>query len=319
MPKPFLVVVLLATVAATGCSDTGTTPPVRSERAADTTTSTSMPTLVAPTPWEPSPNEIEVELKTAAATTIEALLTYESGGGNVAAAAQRLAAAPADPAIAEKSAPLLNAAASGAAEVLYPQMGGFTGSAASVMAVTRVRTLADGNLRSATRTLDVRLVKQDNTWKAVDLASLGGDPVPRAAALSVVAQAVLDHDRIELPDSARWDIEAGKVDDTVLEILRMLGDDHDVEVAVLSSGHPIEVFGTPHTSNHIPGRAVDIWALDGLIVEQRGATSPLPGLLRKLLERGVTELGAPIDVDGRGGANFTNLVHQDHLHIGYDG
>lgn len=319
MRKLPAVVALTAALAltATACQDGASPAPDKQLRVA-TSTSTTIAPFPPPVAWNPSPNEVEPQLKQAAADTLTALLTYDSGGGIVDAARARLAGAPADASVADKVVSLLDPDARAAADVIYPQMGGLAGNRASAMVVTRLRwDRAEGG-RSEVRTIDVRLVRRGGAWRVEDIASLGGDPVPVPDALPEPARRVLEHPRIELPDSARWDIAAGRVTDAVLVTLATIGDAHDVKVAVLSSGHPIEVFGSAHTSNHIPGRAVDIWWLDGLVVDQRAATGPLRALLERLLAGGVTELGAPFDVDGARGANFANLVHQDHLHVGYD-
>ena len=200
----------------------------------------------------------------------------------------------------------------------YPQMAGLAGERAAVMVVTRLRWRQGGAESAEVRTIDVRLARSASTWRVVDIASLGGDPVEVPAQVSPAARRVLDHSRIELPDSAVWDIAAGRISEKVLTTLADLADAHDVKVAVLSSGHPVNVFGLNRTSNHIRGRAVDVWYLDGPVVERRDPAGPLRPVLQDLLARGVTELGAPFDVDAGAGANFANLVHQDHLHIGYD-
>jgi len=312
-----LLLPVVAALIVPACTDGRATMPDQDRAIATTTSST-----VAPFPpaeaWKPTPNEVEPQLKQAAADTLAALFTYDAGGGVVDAAKARLAAAPADVSVADKAAPLLDPTARAAADVIYPQMGGLAGARASAMVVTRLRWDGADGRRSEVRTIDVRLAKRGGVWRVEDIASLGGDPVPLPDAVTEVARRVLNHPRIELPDSARWDIAAGRVTEPVLVTLGSLGDAHDVKVAVLSSGHPIEVFGSTHTSNHIPGRAVDIWWLDGIVVEQRAAAGPLKPVVEKLLAAGVTELGAPFDVDGPGGANFANLVHQDHLHVGYD-
>ena len=309
-----LVVVTAAAVLFTRWSDDRRSP----EDARPSSPTSTTVVLRPPAQWEPSPNEVEPALKSAAADTLRALLSYDVGGGTVPAARARLADVPADPAVAEKVAPLLASEKSAAADVVYPQMGGYAGARASVMTLTRLR-FKDGNeISSQTRTIDVRLARRDDGWHVVDIASLGGEPVPVPETLSPAARAVLDHPRIDLPDSARWDIAAGQVSEAVLETLRTLADEHDLRVTVLSSGHPNEVFGTSHTSNHTRGRAVDIWSIDGMVVERRAADGPLRPVVQQLLSSGVTELGAPFDVDGPGGANFANLVHQDHLHVGYD-
>lgn len=308
---------VLALAAGSGCRDKSSSPTAPEERPAQSTTSTTAP-LAAAVPWVPTAAEVEPALKQTAADVLRTLFTYGPGEGTVQAAKARLDLARAGAAVADAAAPLFKPEAQAAADVLYPQMGGLSGGRASAMVVTRLRWREGGRDTSETRTIDVRLARRGGSWRVEALASLGGERPDRPAPLSPVARQVLGHPNIELPDSARWDIEAGRVTDRVLEALRSLGDAHRVKVAVLSSGHPVEVFGTAHTSNHIPGRAVDVWWLDGPVVERRAPDGPLRPVVRRLLDAGVTELGAPFDLDGARGANFANLIHQDHLHIGFD-
>lgn len=314
---------LVALVTAAGLTACSTAPP---ESAAPTTTTseaatttTTVALLPAARPYSPAAGEVEPAAKAAAALFLQQVLTYDVGGGNVDEARVRLAGTPAVPEVADKLAPLLRAGGAAEADVIYPQLGGFATTKASIMAVVRLRTLVGTEVETVTRTFDVRVEKRQDQWTVVDVASLGGDPVPRPAEVSAAAQAVLDHPQIELPDSARWDIHAGRIEDRVLQVLASIADAQPVGVTVLSTGHPIEVFGSSHVSNHIPGRGVDLWKVGVPVIDQRRPDQGLRPLVERLLADGVTELGAPFDIDGPRGANFANLVHQDHLHIAYDG
>ena len=312
-----LIAVALAGVAvgSVGCADRG---PGAAQRTPPRPTTTTTAPFPESEPWVATPNEVELELKQAAADTLRALFSYEEGAGTVEAARARLEGLPAEPVVADKAAALLNPAAEGAADVLYPQMGGLTPSRASAMVVTRLRW-REGNVdRAELRTMDVRLARRSGVWQVTDLVSLGGSPPATPAALSAAAQRVMGHPQIELPDSARWDIASGLISDRVLEALATLADSHTVRVAVLSTGHPHEVFGTSRTSNHTRGRAVDIWSVDGPVVEQRDPNGPLPAVIRLMLDAGVRELGAPLAVAGNQGASFADALHQDHLHLGFD-
>lgn len=281
-------------------------------------TTTTAPALARAEPYVAPTNEIEPALKTAAARALQAIFSYKPGEGTVAAAKQRLEGLPAVATIADKAAPLLDREARVEADIVYPQLGGLTPTAASVMTVVRLR-LDRGITRSdVVRTMDVRLEKRGEVWTVVDLASLGGDPVEEPATLSDAARRVLDHDQIEMADTARWDIYSGRIADRLLDTLATIADGAPVGVTVLSTGHPIEVFGSTHTSNHIPGRGVDLWRVGAPIIDQRNAEGPLRPLVDRLLSEGVTELGAPFDVDGPRGSNFANVVHQDHLHVAFD-
>ncbi|MEO7836429.1 MAG: hypothetical protein ABIS21_02165 [Acidimicrobiales bacterium] len=276
--------------------------------------------LAPPVLWIPGAGEPEPALKQAAATTVGLLATYDKGDGTVAATQARLARAGQPAALADAVGPLLHASSASAADVVYPQLGGLSGDRASVMVVLRQRLLSGSEIRAVSRTLDVRLARQNGGWVAESVASAGGDEVPSPPDLTGPAAQVLGSPAIELPDSARWDVLAGRVDRRVLDLLLALAAEHKLAVTVFATGHPLEVFGTKSTSNHTKGRAVDIWAVDGVpLAQQRQATSPLRALAAGLLSRGVTELGAPWDVDGPGGAGFTNVVHHDHLHLGFDG
>ncbi|HZW45071.1 MAG TPA: hypothetical protein VFF32_11890 [Dermatophilaceae bacterium] len=44
----------------------------------------------------------------------------------------------------------------------------------------------------------------------------------------------------------------------------------------------------------------------------------MPLLSRWLFDHGLPELGSPWAFDGYGGRSFTNVVHTDHLHLGFE-
>jgi hypothetical protein len=171
--------------------------------------------------------------------------------------------------------------------------------------------------RTERRTVDVRLRIADGEWELEAIASIGGTPEARPDTLSEVAAAVLDDPRIELPDSARWDIHAGRTADSLLALLLELAELTPYSVAVLETGHPFNVFGTPRVSRHMAGFAVDIYALDGvLVVDDRRPDGVTFSLVEALFDRDdVRVLGSPWALDGFGGRSFTDLVHQDHLHV----
>lgn len=280
-------------------------------------TTTTLPEVV---PFVLGPDEPVPEVKATATLAVEALGNYGFGEDGIAAAQVRLAGLPVAVEVAEQAGPLLVPGSASRLEVVYPQLGGLTGDAASVMTVVRQRLFSATGESIVTRTVDVRLAFSANSWTVTSLASVGGEP-PTVAAPSPIGATVLANPRIELPDSARWDIESGRVGDQLLTVLDRLGVAHTLSVTVLASGHPHEVFGGTSVSNHTEGRGVDIWAVDGVPVASAHAVdSPVYVLVQQLLAEGVTELGSPWDLDGPGqGASFTNTVHQDHLHIAFDG
>lgn len=193
--------------------------------------------------------------------------------------------------------------------VVYPQMGGITADAASVMVVTDVH----GNVR----TIDVRLSRVAGVWKFDRIASMGGSPLARPARLSREAIAVLTDPRISLPDSAKWDIYRGAISSTLLTLMEEIAKRTPYAVTVLDTGHPFDVFGTSHQSMHTMGRAVDINALNGRhIVDMRSIGSPAYSLVQWLMAQlQVGQVGSPWDLDGGSPRGFTNSVHLDHIHI----
>lgn len=310
-----LVWVLLAacTAADSGQAGSGSTGST-STKVPDTVAGLAAPARYQPLPGEPAP-----EAKQIAADTVQALTTFEAGPDPAAAAGAGLAALGVPAGLVDQARPLLVAGAAAAGDIVYPQLGGLTADAASVMVVVRQRLLTAGVGRTVVRTVDVRLARRGPAWAVTAIASAGGTPPDPAPPPSASAAPILADPNVGLADSARWDILAGGVDDRLLAVMARLAKDHRIDVTVLATGHPHEVFGSSHVSNHTEGRAVDIWAVDGRpVLEQRDPAGPLASLSRSLLADGVTELGGPWDLDGPGGASFTNTLHQDHLHVGFD-
>jgi hypothetical protein len=205
-------------------------------------------------------------------------------------------------------------------EIVYPQLGGLEDEASAVITVVRQRVgHPDGTTTDQTRTFDVRVdLAADGDWRVTELVSAGGDPVPRPPDVSDEAAAVLDDDRIELPDTARWDIHRGAVDDRLLALMARIAERTPYGVVVLETGHSREVFGTDRTSRHAEGRAVDIYRLgDTLVIEDRERGSVTHELVRWLYEQPeLSEVGSPWALDGFGGRSFADELHQDHLHVG---
>ena len=284
----------------------------------------------APSPWEPAANEVLPDAKRLAARVVEALTAYEAEEPPGAAVGRALrpglvagAAAPsvAPDALAAKAAPLLVPGAASFGEVVYPQLGGETPEACAVMVVARQTLRApDGRQVSATRTVDVRLRRTFVGWALEGVESTGGDPVPAPADLSPAARAVLSDARIFLPDSARWDVHAKKVDERLLSAMAQMAAFAPFAVTTLASGHPLRVFGTNRVSNHTVGRAVDVWRIgEAPVVAQRlDPSTPAFAAVRHVHDTvGAAEVGSPWDHDGAAKRSFTNLVHQDHLHVGF--
>ena len=305
--------ILLVAVSITSCTTSDASRPTASPTTMTTSASTSASTTsTLPSPWTPStPGEPEPQAKAAAARAVQVLATYGAGDGIVDAARERLRAAGEEPTLADAASVLLDPSARGSVEIVYPQLGGLEPTEASVMVVARFAATT-----TVTRTVDVRVARGPGGWRATAIASIGGTQPPSPQA-SMAALALIDDARVELTDSARWDLEAGLVDDRVVELVRALAVDHELAITVFGSGHPPNVFGTDRTSNHTAGRGVDIWAIDGRPVAAQRDDPVIPSIIEQALTLGATEVGAPIDTDGRGGVVFTNTVHHDHLHLAF--
>jgi hypothetical protein len=163
------------------------------------------------------------------------------------------------------------------------------------MVVVRQRTQAgDGPATTVTRTLDVRLRRANAVWAVHHLASAGGSPVGPPERLARAARAVLRNPRIWLPDTARWDINRGGVDEPLLEAMAAAAKRAPYAVAVIDSGHPRNVFATSRPSAHSARSAVDIYEVDGcLVVRQRGEGTPAYSFARALYGAGAYQLGSP--------------------------
>ena len=288
----------------------------------------------APTAFEPIEGETYPKAKRLAARFVEAITTYEPG--TKPRRLLREASAKADPLFdwskALKTAgPLFLPGARSRGEIVYPQLGGLTfgpgPDRACVMVVVRQHLLDDnGDERTVTRTLDVRLINHDDEWRLEDLADAGPEPVERPVDdLSEPALNVLRDMRIELPDTARWDILSGDIDDRLLTTMLDMAAVAPYSVAVLKTGHPKNVFGTDLVSGHTRGRGVDVWRVAGqpVVLQQPSKQSEAHAFTETLLDDlKVPELGSPWDLDGppKPGVtrpSFTDPVHADHIHVAF--
>lgn len=302
-------------------SPTPTAGPTTASPAPEESTSpTGTPSPPAePAVWEPSAREVMPRAKALAASIAHRLVNHGPGD----TLADRVAGLTDDPdlqgeveALAE---PLAHPGAWSRGQVLYPQLGGARDDKASVMVVVEQQYPTDGEIHTVTRTLDVRLEQQDGGgWRFTGLASIGGEPTPPAADQSPAERAVLSDDRIVLPDSARWDLEDGEASPVLVNLMSRMADRTPYDVVSLSSGHPFHVFGTDRQSKHTMGRAVDVYLLDGdRIVDLREEGSTAHELVEWLYEQPeVSEVGSPWALDDFGGRSFTDVVHQDHIHVG---
>jgi len=270
-----------------------------------------------PAPYEPHPLDADGEAKRLGARIASALTTYDPAETPDAVAAAIAADSAQQAALVAAAAPLWNPGRWSRGTVRYPQFGGLTGDAASLMVVVEQDIGSGATLeRREVRTLDVRLVRVGDRWTFDQLASAGGERVERPASLSPLARAVVDDPRIELPDSARWDIYRGDIEPALLVMMRAIAEQTPFAVTVLESGHPVNVFATSRRSAHNRGAAVDIYRVGTeLVVDSPGGGSPTATLASWVYGRDdLAQLGAPWDL-AEGDRAFSDAVHRDHLHV----
>lgn len=310
-----------STTDATGTS--GTTAPPRT--APPTTKAATTPARAdAPadgTRWyEPPAGEVSTGLKRVAGRAVQALAATGSEEPLGALDPTLFSPTASRSRIAAVTAPLRLAAGSMTTKILYVQLAGLTGNKAAAMVICHQRPATSDKPGEITRTVAVHLERRAQRWLVTTVESIGGSHTARPARLPIPARAVLDHPGIQLPDSARWDIYRGEADERVLRVMAALADRAPYAVTVLKSGHPEMVFGTARISNHAVGRAVDIYLVgDQPVVAQRRS----PGSLAYratgwLLGSGTSELGSPWTFGKDRRWAFTNAVHQDHIHVGFD-
>jgi hypothetical protein len=254
-------------------------------------------------------------VKARATSLVEAVGSWGSGAGGVAAARRRAAAAGHSPDLADALAPLLGAGDAAVSIVRDAQFGGIlSGSSSVLVVVDQWRALPDGSVVAGGTTVDVRLVASSPRWRVTEAHP--ARPGAAAASLTSPARKVLADTRIRLPHAARSDVLAGTVHDSVLTLLVALSREHVVDVSVLRSGHPLRVFGTSRTSDHPRGRAVDVWALDDrpLVLPTNHALAARA--MRLGVAHGAYNVGGPTLLPGR--QYFSDRTHQDHVHLGLD-
>ncbi|MFA9432556.1 hypothetical protein [Egicoccus sp. AB-alg2] len=287
------------------------------ERAEDAPPELPAAPEVAP-PYEPSDDETHPNAKQLAAEVVQALTNYGPEDG-LRDLASRVADGDDRDALVEAAGPLHHEGAWSRGVVEYPQFGGLTEERTSQMVVVRQTVgLPDGSILEEVRTLDVRLRLRDGAWVFDQLADAGGEPVERPDDLPDEAVAVLDDERIDLPDSARWDIHRGAIVPELLALMSELADEFGpYGVIVLETGHPYHVFGTDRMSDHLRGRAVDVHRVgEELVVEAREEGSTVHRMVEWLYDHDARPIiGSPWALDGFGGRSFTDAVHLDHLHI----
>lgn len=212
---------------------------------------------------------------------------------------------------------MLPVGSASALEVVYPQYGGLTSALteASIMVVANQyrAALERSGVETVSATVDVRLRRQAGTWTVTEVLPAAPAAPAEGVTPSASASEVLAHEGIVLPGVARVDLMSGSIDDRVCQALLALAQRWRVHVQVIKSGHPVNVFATDRVSNHTRGRAVDIWSIDDVPVIDHAASA-----WREFMQAALQvskEVGGPQKI---GAGSFTDHVHQDHIHVGFD-
>lgn len=145
------------------------------------------------------------------------------------------------------------------------------------------------------------------------------DAASLTPATATSAAALADNPNLTLTERARADLLAGVVDQRVVDYLAALVVNHRIAVSVFKTGHNQYVAGTNRVSNHYSGRAVDIYAVDGVDVSSSAEAA------RAVAEQSLgsapplrpDEFGSPWpDLERYPGA-FSDSDHADHIHAGW--
>ena len=258
---------LLATVATAGDGRSGDDGQGVASSGPTTTQSTESPATESPDsppipdPFEPAPNEELADAKRLGAAVVHHLTNY----GPDSSLIQMVTDVTDDPALAGALVPRAQTVhyrgVWSRGTIHYAQLGGHLNDKASIMVVVRQVLSVDGLERAETRTMDVRVARDESgAWAFEELASTGGQLVARPDDLSTLAAAVVDNPRIELPDSAIWDIYSGHTDAALLQVMADLAERTPYSVIVLHTGHP-------RMSSKRAGSAITRW--DGLSTSMR--------------------------------------------------
>ncbi|WP_322936714.1 hypothetical protein [Nocardioides bizhenqiangii] len=165
-------------------------------------------------------------------------------------------------------------------------------------------------------TYDVRLSQSRQGWRIDSV--LPATAIPPLQNPGALIRRVLTSDRITLPWAGRVDVAAGLVSDAVLRSMLAVAERHRIDVSVLVSAHPVQVFGTDRRSNHPDGLAYDVGSIDGRLVVDPAAAGLVRQVMRIAAGTGARQVGGPDDLDGGGSQYFSDPTHSDHVHVGFD-
>lgn len=198
--------------------------------------------------------------------------------------------------------------------VIYTQYFGYSGSTASIEVLADgQRRTESGGLKSTSNTYAVDVARSRSGWDVTDISA--AHPPSASSDQSALMKSVLGNDRITLPAAARADVASGRISDQVLRSMNELAKDHAIEISVISSGHPIFVYGTDRRSDHPPGYAYDIGAIDGKLVVNPATRRLVAEVMREAMATGAYQVGGPVLLSGSG--YFSDDTHSDHIHVGF--
>ena len=314
-----MLIAVAAAAAAAACAGDGDAGTAAQDRPRDTQSTPAPQPTVWPSvvSYEPSAAETYRNGKRLASRAVLRAVTYPRGASAAEVAARIGQTAISRRELASVIAPVVERDRESSGQIVYPQLSGVTETSMGAMVVVRQRlTAPGGDARRVTRVFDVRLRRSGGPWSVDRIASVGGSAVRRPADLDGPARAVVDDPRIELSDTARWDVFRGDVDPGLLSALEQLADRHRISVSVLRSGHPRAVWATDRLSAHSRGFAADIYKVDGrLVVTQRQGASDAREAAAYLVQAGAEQVGSPWILGPGGSRSFTDVVHEDHLHL----
>ena len=276
-----------------------------------------------PEPWRATANEVQPEAKELGSLVAHLITNYDSDT-TLNGVLSALPPVPEDFGlqVVQETQRVHHAGMWSRGTVEYAQLGGHLNGRISIIVVIRQELGIDGSAapeRIEKRTMEVRLHRSESgAWELETIATSGGDPVERPADLSARAAAVVDHERIDLPDTGVWDIYAGRINEQLLWVMLDIAERTPYKVVVLQTGHSYNVFGTNRVSNHSVGRAVDIYMLETeVIIDAHDPSSEFYALSEWIVSRyDIREFGSPWKFPDAVAHTFTNEVHHDHLHIG---
>ncbi|WP_326722453.1 hypothetical protein OHT59_26630 [Streptomyces sp. NBC_00243] len=325
--RVLLAAVAGAAAAIAGCTSggkeptpTGSSPVTRAPSSGNSPSPSPPDPLPSASPWPFVRTEVEPQVKGAAVRLLEALGTWPRGQEGVAPAKERAAAqdvpAGSVPHLVTQAQPLLDAGPEATTRVIAAQYGGLLSARASVLVALRQwGRAAEGKVEDGGVTVDVRLTRAASGWEVSELyPSRAAKPLARPGTL---IEQVVGHDRIRLPPAAEADIRAGQLRPKPLRALLTLAETYEIDVSVVHTGHPRNVFGTDRLSDHTRMRAFDVWAVDGhAVIDPATSDALIDGFMRAAAKAGAYNVGGPRQLGLPG--FFSDRVHRDHLHVAFD-